>query len=115
MKTTTLFNGLIAIGIILITFSAFALLQDETMFKNTLGKLTYNYGHVNNNEASPIVETKKPYEKINASNIYRWDAKLYRSVSDSMYVNSDFYEWSVRGRPSLVMPHDKLYLPPPHS
>ena len=91
MKTTTLFNGLIAIGIILITFSAFALLQDETMFKNTLGKLTYNYGHVNNNEASPIVETKKPYEKINASNIYRWDAKLYRSVSDSMYVNSDFY------------------------
>ena len=91
MKKEILFKSLISIGVFLLTFVVFTLLQNQGIYNATLGKLSNNYGRIGGDKKNQIIETKIPYEKITQSNIYRWDAKLYKCVSDSMYVNSDFY------------------------
>ena len=82
---------LISVGILTLSIAVFVLLQYPSVYENSLGKISNNYQRINKKENSRIVETQKPFEKITSSNIYRWDGKLYRSICDSAYANTDFY------------------------
>ena len=82
---------MLAVGAFLLSFFVFRLLQNKTIYTATLGKVSQNYEHVGDDKNFQIKEVAKPYERITSANMYRWDAKLYKCVSDSMYVNSEFY------------------------
>jgi hypothetical protein len=90
MKKANLSKSLIAIGILLLTLIVFSCLQDDNVYESTLGQISHNYEHVENDKKTQILETQNSYEEITAENMYRWDAKLYKTVNDSMYVDADY-------------------------
>ncbi|HWY38840.1 MAG TPA: hypothetical protein VNY73_09795 [Bacteroidia bacterium] len=91
MKNELLTKISIVIGLLILSSVVFSLLQNKSVYEISLGRISSNYARLNAKEGSQIIETKKPFEKITSSNIYRWDAKLYKSISDSAYTNTDFY------------------------
>jgi len=91
MKNEVLNKIFISIGILTFSLLVFSLLQNERLYKNTLGKISTNYVHTETKEGSLIIKTDQPFEAISKNNIYKWDAKLYKCISDSAYTNTDFY------------------------
>jgi hypothetical protein len=91
MKTEVLFKIYISIGVLVFSFLVFSLLQNEAVYKNTLGQFSTNYTRIETKEGSQIIKTEKSFEEINHTNMYRWDAKLYKCISDSAYKDTDFY------------------------
>lgn len=91
MKNQWLPKIYLSIGVLLFSFFVFSLLQHNKVYKNTLGKFSTNYERKETAEGSQIVKTDRPFEDINKTNLYRWDAILYKSISDSAYINTDFY------------------------
>lgn len=91
MKNALILKSILATGTLIITIIVFSLLQNQTVYDATLSKISSNYEHTGKEKNFQIIETKKPYEKITHSNMYMWDAKLYKSISNSAYASADSY------------------------
>jgi hypothetical protein len=84
---------LILIGIInLVLISIiYKILQNEKIYKSTLGQISQNYERKveNNNE---ITKVTKPYTEVNEEKFERWDAAIYHCISIKMYeIRNDCY------------------------
>ena len=89
MAKQTLIKLLIALGVFISTIGVFKLLQDPGIYDSTLGKISCNYERVKNDRKYQVVQANKPYINIDHSNIYRWDATIYKSIADSSYSGSE--------------------------
>ncbi len=87
--TRSLQLKLIIISGTLLSFIAIFFLLQTSIYHATLGKISTNYVHIKNKTQFLVEPYEKPYESINPSNIYKWDAKLYKSIRDSSYQESD--------------------------
>jgi hypothetical protein len=65
---------------ILLFYGIFTLLQDESFYHATLGKITYTYQRIGNQ--SDIKNVDRPYKKIHEKNLINWDAKGYHYLKD---------------------------------
>src|ERR1039458_8232062 len=81
---------LVIIAGVLFTFlTVFFLLQKTSIYHSTLGLISSNYTHIKDDKKFKVEPYEKPYESILSSNIYKWDAKIYRSIRDSSYIGSE--------------------------
>jgi hypothetical protein len=70
-----------SVGVIVLLFTFYALLQNNTIYRHSLGLVAGNYRNANNQ----ITKSHIPYEKFEQSKMYSWDANLYRQIKDNGY------------------------------
>ena len=77
----------IGIGIInlLLFCGVFSLLQSDFIYNKSLGNISDNYSRIGGWDSYEIIKVKKPYLKINESNVLQWDAAIYHCISKKMY------------------------------
>ncbi len=110
MGKKILSKSLIVILVYVLFSIVFSLLENPTIYNNTLGRISSNYQHVGNIQHYTIEKAKKPFVEINESNAYNWDAAYYLKIRDEYYGGVDphyidryaFYPffpmvWSVSG------------------
>jgi len=86
--------GLINLLVFLLVFFAF---QNEPIYRNTLGRVSKNYERSGDWQNYDIKKVSKPYEKITDEKFNHWDADIYKSIKERMYVQEEFYFGYVRG------------------
>ena len=94
MRRPTSIKSLIAFLLLSLSLLVFVLLQNPDIYESTLGKISYNYAHKGVGKKVEVVPEKEPFQEIGPSNIYTWDALLYKAIIDSAYVGpkSNFTE-----------------------
>ncbi len=91
MKKELYHKLLIASIVFLSTVVVYFSFQNESIYKHTLGKVSYNFERSTGNYNLEINPVKKPYEKLTDKNLYRWDGTLYKTIMDSSYVSNENY------------------------
>ncbi len=79
----------ISVLVFLLGLTLFSLLQNETIFNKTLGKIAITYlntsdpGENINNKA--VIKMKLPYTKLDEANFLNWDVKFFKYMSENGY------------------------------
>jgi len=89
MGKKILSKSLIVILVYLLFSVVFSLLENPTIYNNTLGRISINYQHVGNVQHYAIEKAKKPFVEINEGNAYNWDAAYYLKIRDESYGGVD--------------------------
>lgn len=80
---------IIVISVFLLALTIFKLLQNETIFKNTLGKIAITYLNSSdpdeNIKTTVILKTNNPYTKLDKANFLNWDVKFFKYMSENTY------------------------------
>ena len=84
----------IALTVFLLGITIFKLLQDEAIFKKTLGKIAITYLNTtdpgdNTKSNTVILKTNNPYTKLDAANFIRWDVVFFKYMSEHTYGKDD--------------------------
>ncbi len=66
-------------------FTIFSLLQNDHLYKKTLGKISANYERTGDWNNYQIIKVNKPYAALNNNNMLWWDAPIYQCISQRMY------------------------------
>ncbi len=93
-KTSTFF--LLGIGCLITFYSLFTLLQNQTIYENSLGKISQNYEQTEIGNKVQITKVSKPFLDIKNENFKHWDATIYQSIKEHMYSSEGPYH-QVRG------------------
>jgi len=80
-----LIKGILSVFVFSISVFIYFSLQHPVIYTTSLGRISSNYC----NNKGEIVQVKKPYEKIEYSNMYRWDAQLYKTIGDDGYAREN--------------------------
>jgi hypothetical protein len=67
----------------------FSLLQNPTVYNNTLGHISDNYERVGTLKRYTINKVNKPFIKVTEENAYNWDATYYLTIRDELYAGID--------------------------
>ena len=68
----------------------FALLQNPSVYSNTLGRISTNYERVTNKaKRYTINKVNKPLVAVTENNAYNWDAGYYMAIRDYSYSDVD--------------------------
>lgn len=80
---------IIIISVFLLAITIFKLLQDETIFKNTLGKIAITYRNTSdpdeNIKTTVIIKTDNPYTTLDKANFINWDVKFFKYMAENSY------------------------------
>lgn len=92
------FIVLLCIGVLnLILFiGVFELFQNDKIYHNTLGVISKNYERTGGWADYEINRVSKPFLKIENENFLRWDAPIYKCISERMYVKEEACYGKVR-------------------
>lgn len=69
--------------------ATFSLLQNSTIYENTLGRISQNYERSGDWDHVVVTKVSKPYVKITEENFQHWDAAIYKCISEQMYVQKE--------------------------
>ncbi len=79
----------IIISVFLLGITIFKLLQDETIFKKTLGKIAITYLNTSdpgeNIKTTVILKTNNPYTTLDEANFINWDVQFFKYMSENSY------------------------------
>ena len=79
----------IIISTFLLGLIIFKSLQNDYIFKNTLGRIAFTYENISKkNTLKPevdIIKTQKPYTTFDESNFIHWDVKFFKYMSENGY------------------------------
>ncbi|TAH43911.1 MAG: hypothetical protein EYC69_01515 [Bacteroidetes bacterium] len=75
----------------------FYLLQNESVYQNTLGQISSNYIRLKVDGVTEIQQIKKPYVSISNGRLQNWDADIYYCIKEKLYVKDDGCYSEVRG------------------
>jgi hypothetical protein len=116
VRKTLLLKLCVALAISMAFIAVFKLLQNPTIYTNTLGKISSNYERSNADIRYHIHKVKKPFVAISEANAYNWDTRYYKNIRDSLYQGTDrafadryaFYPmfplvWKVSGIRSIMI------------
>lgn len=94
-----LFTLLVSIGILnlFLFLGIFKLFQNDKIYHNTIGVVSQNYERVGGWDNYKIKKVSKPYLQFKNENFLRWDASIYKCISERMYVNEKICYGNVRG------------------
>ena len=84
MKITTkelTIESLIPVVFILLFYGIFSLLQNETTYQTTLGKITQTYQRMD--DQWDITDVDMPFKSIDEKNLVNWDAVAYNYQKDN--------------------------------
>src|SRR5690349_22238717 len=84
-KRSIIRKGILSAFVFFISVSIYFSLRHPAIYTASLGKISSNYRH----NKGEITQVKKPYEQIEQSNMYRWDAQLYKTIGDSGYAREN--------------------------
>lgn len=80
---------IISIAVFVLGITTFKLLQNETIFKNTLGKIAITYLNSSepgeNIKTTVILKTNNPYTTLDEANFINWDVKFFKYMSEHSY------------------------------
>ncbi len=76
---------LITGGVLLVSVILYRALQDDTIYKSSLGRVTFNYEHSGKGRGSKIEEVYKPYQQWSDKSIEHWDGALYKQIKEEAY------------------------------
>ncbi len=89
MRTVLYTKIIIAVSVFLLAFTIFKLLQNETIFKKTLGKIAITYLNTSepdeNVKTFVILKTDNPYTTLDEIKFHNWDVKFFKYMSENMY------------------------------
>lgn len=90
---------LISIGLInLVLFlGIFTLLQKDTIYKNSLGKISENYERSGDWNNYTIQKVARPYTWLTNDHLSTWDAAIYECISERWYKIEESCFGNVRG------------------
>lgn len=94
-KQIILFSCITFLNLLLLS-GIFKLFQNETVYHNTLGKISYNYERTGSWENYKIEKVSKPYIQLNNQNLLWWDASIYHCISERMYKKETICHGKVR-------------------
>ena len=93
MRTVFQLKIVILISVFLLGLILFKGLQNQTIFKYTLGVITFTNQHLGEPNSFvqdvDIVKTKHPYTTFDEANFNRWDVGFYSYMKDSGYGKND--------------------------
>jgi hypothetical protein len=78
---------LLACGVGALFILIFVSLQNETIYKASLGKWSSNYARTGSKRDVRIQTVQKPYVHFDNESVNHWDAALYKQVRDNAYVS----------------------------
>ena len=77
----------IIISTFLLGLIIFKSLQNDYIFKNTLGRIAFTYENISKtNTLKPdidVIKTQKPYTNFDESNFIHWDVKFFKYMSEN--------------------------------
>jgi hypothetical protein len=80
---------IIIISVFLFGLTIFKLLQNETIFKNTLGRIAITYSNTENDKdkksTNNIIKTDKSFTSFDEANFIHWDVKFYKYMAENSY------------------------------
>jgi hypothetical protein len=84
----------IAVTVFLLAITIFKLLQDEAIFKKTLGKVAITYMNTtdpndNTKTNTVILKTNNPYTTLDKANFLNWDVVFFKYMSEHTYGKDD--------------------------
>jgi hypothetical protein len=92
------FLVLFCIGVlnILLFFGVFKLFQNDKFYSHTLGIVSQNYERTGDWKNFEIKRTTKPFVEIKNENYVTWDAAIFKSISERMYISEKEHYGQVR-------------------
>jgi len=89
MRTYLSSKIIITVAVFLLSITIFKLLQNETIFRNTLGKIAITYMNTSdpgeNIKTTVIIKTDNPYTTLEEANFIHWDVQFFKFMSENMY------------------------------
>lgn len=89
MKTLLYTKFILVVFVFLLGIILFKLLQNETIFKNTLGKIAITYVNTSdpgeNVKTTVILKTNNPYTTLDEANFIHWDVQFFKYMSENAY------------------------------
>lgn len=89
MRTFFYTKVIIIVSVFLLGITIFKLLQDETIFKKTLGKIAITYLNTSdpdeNIRTTVIIKTNNPYTTLDRANFINWDVQFFKYMSENSY------------------------------
>ena len=93
MKTVFQIKIVIIISVFLLGLVIFISLQNETIFRNTLGRIATTYSNNSTTRGQytvkDIVKTDKPYTSFDEANFLHWDVGFYKYMKENSYGKED--------------------------
>jgi hypothetical protein len=85
---------IVIISVFLLGITIFKLLQNETIFKKTLGKIAITYLNTtdpgeNSKTNTVIIKTDHPYTTLDKANFLNWDVQFFKYMSENTYGRDD--------------------------
>jgi hypothetical protein len=79
----------IIVSVFLLGLIIFKGLQNDYIFKNTLGRIAFTYENISKtNTLKPdvdVIKTEKPYTTLDEANFIHWDVKFFKYMSENGY------------------------------
>lgn len=75
----------VALANLLLFIGVFTLLQKESVYERTLGRVSQNYERVGGWDNYEIKKVSKPFVKLDEDLFTHWDAGIFKCVSERMY------------------------------
>lgn len=80
---------IIALTVFLLGFSIFKLLQNETIFNKTLGKIAITYLNTSDPgqtiKTTDMLKTSNPYTNLDEANFHNWDVVFFKYMAENGY------------------------------
>jgi len=89
MKRKIISKVLVVIAVYSLFMLVFDVLQNPSVYNNTLGKISSNYQRNGDLKHYSIDKVNKPFIDIAENNAYNWDAVYYMSIRDKLYGEVD--------------------------
>jgi hypothetical protein len=91
MQKMVLKQMLVTCGVLLLFLFLFISLQDEAIYRSTLGRFVQTYEKTGTQRNSKIKEVTKPYTRFTEESINHWDAALYIKIRNDGYSSGTRY------------------------
>jgi hypothetical protein len=79
----------IVIAVYILFSAVFSLLQNRTIYDNTLGMVSTNYERSGTAKRYIIYKVSDPYNCVTETNAYNWDATYYLTIRNKLYADID--------------------------
>jgi len=79
----------IVIAVYILFSAVFSLLQNRTIYDNTLGMVSTNYERGGVAKRYIIYKVSDPYNEVTETNAYNWDAAYYLTIRNKLYADVD--------------------------
>ncbi len=89
----------LSIGVLnlVLFFGIFKLLQNETIYRHSLGQISENYERTGDWNNYTIQKVAKPYTELTNENLSTWDAAIYKCINERWYKIEESCYGNVRG------------------